>query len=599
MLMKSKETDIVSNVFRNMFTVQILTMLTGIAGSVVDGMVTGKFLGEEAMAAFGFTTAVTLLVAIAGGILSTGTSVICGKSLGEGELSKTRRDFSVCFSTALTVSVVLAILIIVLAVPTARVTGAQGEIIGFAADYIRGYGLACPAIIFVAFLMPIMQMDGELKRLMAAVFIMTGGDIAADLLNVLVFHGGMFGMALATAISYYLALLCLLPHFFKKDAIFNWPSIAFEGKTIRSMIKSGSPTAITQLGRLMITFMLNHYLMMLGGSLAVAAHTVIMSVGNLCLVPGTALGSAVQVITGVLYGAEDHTGIKRLLRTAVRYNVIVSGGCMLFFILFAKPAVSMFYKGESSGMDMAVTGFRYFALCMIFYGMNLIFRSYCQSSRQTNKAYTITICDCFIGPLAMALLIGTLFGIPAMWLCFVIGEGLTTVIMLALFQRKNKDTKGIAAFIPLPQGFGQGIEASFEHGITENDLAEAVRTSQSVKTFCKDNGADERTSFLTALSVEEVVGNIMEYGFDDGKPHRIELRLLKKSKDWILCVRDDCRLFDPKQYLDQFSDDDPSKNIGLKLLRAIASDITYLNALSLNNLTVKLKPGIRGNKKGS
>ena len=74
---------------------------------------------------------------------------------------------------------------------------------------------------------------------------------------------------------------------------------------------------------------------------------------------------------------------------------------------------------------------------------------------------------------------------------------------------------------------------------------------------------------------------------------------MKKSKDWILCVRDDCRLFDPKQYLDQFSDDDPSKNIGLKLLRAIASDITYFNALSLNNLTVKLKQGIRGNKKGS
>ncbi len=37
-------------------------------------------------------------------------------------------------------------------------------------------------------------------------------------------------------------------------------------------------------------------------------------------------------------------------------------------------------------------------------------------------------------------------------------------------------------------------------------------------------------------------------------------------------------------------EDEPSQNIGLKLLRGIASDITYLNALSLNNLTIKLQP---------
>ena len=35
-----------------------MTKLTGIAGNVVDGMVTGKFLGENAMAAFGFSNTV-------------------------------------------------------------------------------------------------------------------------------------------------------------------------------------------------------------------------------------------------------------------------------------------------------------------------------------------------------------------------------------------------------------------------------------------------------------------------------------------------------------------------------------------------------------
>ena len=94
----SKSIDMIGRVFRNMFAVQILTMLTGIAGSVVDGMVTGKFLGEAAMAAFGFTNTVTLLVAIVGSVLSTGTAVLCGNSLGKGELDRTRDRFSVCFT---------------------------------------------------------------------------------------------------------------------------------------------------------------------------------------------------------------------------------------------------------------------------------------------------------------------------------------------------------------------------------------------------------------------------------------------------------------------------------------------------------------------
>ena len=584
----NKRNDIIGNVFKKMFAVQIMTMLTGIAGSVIDGMLTGKFLGEDALAAYGFTTAVSLTVAIAGGILSTGTSVVCSKSLGCGDIEKTKRSVSTCFSAALAISIILALLIITLAVPAARITGAEGGIIRLAADYIRGYGLACPAIIFVAFLMPIMQMDGEMNRLMLAVAIMTAGDIAADLLNVLIFHGGMFGMALATAASYYLALLCLIPHFGNKDVIFGRPSLMFDSKIIGAMLKNGSPTALTQLGRLLLTFILNHYLMKLGGSLAVAAHTVIMSAGNLCMVPGTALGSSAQVIAGVLTGEEDRDSSVRLIRTAMRYNIWINGGCMIFFCLFAKPLVSIFYNGSSASMGTAVIGFRFYALCLIFFGFNLIFRSYCQGSGQTNKAYAITVCDCFLCPLIMALLLGTLSGIPTMWLCYVLGEGLTSAVMLVLFRGDNKWKNGIEAYIPFPQSFGKDIEAVFEQIITENDANEAAALSQLIDSFCSENSADARTSFFIALSVEETVGNVMEHGFNDGKPHCIEVRVLKKEDCWILRVRDDCRLFDPKKYLEQFTDQDPSQNIGLKILKGMASDITYLNALGLNNLTVRL-----------
>ena len=584
----TNKSDIVSNVFKSMLAVQIMTMLTGIVGSVVDGMVTGKYLGENAMAAFGFTATVSLAVAIVGGIMSTGTSVVCGKSLGEGRLESTRHSFHTCFSAALIVSVVFAIIIILLAVPAAKLMGAQGELVTLAADYIRGYGIACPGIILVAFLMPVMQMDGEMNRLMLAVAVMTVGDIVADLLNVLVFHGGMFGMALATAVSYYLALLCLVPHFRKKNVIFNRPSFVYDGKIIGAMCKNGMPTAVSQLGRMLLTFILNRYLMQLGGGTAVSAHAVIMSAGNLCLVPGTALASSTQVISGVLTGEEDRAGITRMIRTAMRYNITLNGTCMLFFLALARPIVGMFYKGGSSAIDMTVMGFRFYVLCMIFFAINLVFRSYCQGSGQTKKAYVITICDCFIGPLLMALLLGSLFGVPAVWLCYVLGDGLTAVVMLMLFRMSNKDQHGIDALIPFSKSFGKGIEATYEYCLSENEPDKVVEISKEIGSFCADQGADRWTAYLMGLAAEEAVGNVTEHGFSDGKPHNLEVRAIKKDTEWILRVRDDCRLFDPQKYMEQYTDDDPSANIGLKLLREIASDMTYVNALKLNNLMIKV-----------
>ena len=583
----SKSIDMIGRVFRNMFAVQILTMLTGIAGSVVDGMVTGKFLGEAAMAAFGFTNTVTLLVAIVGSVLSTGTAVLCGNSLGKGELDRTRDRFSVCFTATLLTAAVLAVVIFVSAVPAAKLLGAKNELIQLASDYIRGYAIACPGVLFVAFLMPVMQMDGQMNRLMAAVAVMTVGDIAADLFNVLVLHGGMFGMAAATAASYYLALCVLLPHFQKRNGIFTRPRLALDGGTVSEMIRNGIPTAVSQLGRLLLNFLFNLCLMRLYGGSAVAAHAVILSAGNLCLVPGSALGTSTQVITGVLCGEEDRSGIKSLLKTAARYNLIVNGLCMLVFFLLARSIVSLFYTGASPA-ELAVTGFRYYTLCMVFYGVNLIMRSYCQGSSQSAKAIVITLCDCFVAPLCMAVLLGALSGLPALWLCFAVGEGLVSLIVLALFRLRSGKQTGFEAFIPFTSSFGQDILASFECVIDKNDVGEAVRVSRETSSFCLQSGADRRTAFLLGLAVEEAVGNVIEHGFSDGKPHSIALCVRKKPDCWLVRIRDDCRLFDVKKYMEQYTSDDPAQNIGLKMIMGAAEDVTYYNALSLNNLTLKL-----------
>lgn len=585
----NRENDTIARAFRGIFIVQVMSMLVGITGCVIDGMIIGRFLGEEAMAAFGFTSSVTLIPAIAATILGTGASLVCGRNLGKGSLEQTRASFSVCFTATVVICVLLAALITFFAVPAARLVGVKEDLLPMAADYIRGYGFACPGIILVAFLMPLMQMDGEMKRLLAAVVAMTAGDVAADLVNVLVFHGGMLGMALATAFSYALALSILLPHLRKKGAIFSRPAFVLNLGTTVGMITAGFPTATNLLGRLFLTFLLNRYLLSLGGGIAVAAHAVIMSAANLCMVPGSALGASTQMITGVLYGEEDRRQLTGLMRTAMRCNLVVNGGGTLLFLALAAPIAGMFYKGNPDGLLLAVTGFRFFALSMGFYGLNSILRSFLQGAGKEGATYAITFLDGFLAPLVAAFLLGSLFGIPALWLCYVLGEGGTSLLALSVLRHGAQNVRGVEAIVPFPEGFGGNIEAMLEGSVCENDMSQVVRLSQAAEAFACANGADRKTAYYIGLAVEEIAGNALEYGFSDGKPHQIELRLLKKEGAWLLRLRDDCPLFDPRDYMEQFAGSDPAANIGLKLLYGMAADVTYLSALKLNNLLIRMK----------
>lgn len=259
---------------------------------------------------------------------------------------------------------------------------------------------------------------------------------------------------------------------------------------------------------------------------------------------------------------------------------------MTVFFLLAKPVVMMFFKGDPEAVPLTVTGFRMFVLAMVFFSLNTVYRSFCQASGQPKKAWFISLADNLAAPLLAAWVSGLLFGVLAVWLCYVIGEGLAALAMICAFRRGNQDKKGFASTLPFPASFAGDITASFECSIgTEKEL---VAMSEYANDCCLKAGADRRTAFLIALSIEEMAGNVIEHGFTDGKAHRVDLRILKKTGRWIVRIRDDAGHFNPVDYIEQYAGEDPVENIGLKMIRGLADEMIYLSALNLNNLIIKI-----------
>ncbi len=55
-------------------------------------------------------------------------------------------------------------------------------------------------------------------------------------------------------------------------------------------------------------------------------------------------------------------------------------------------------------------------------------------------------------------------------------------------------------------------------------------------------------------------------------------------------MRDDCAPFNPKKWLEMSTknEDDPSKNMGIRLIMSLAKNVEYLNVLRVNNLLIKI-----------
>lgn len=118
-----------------------------------------------------------------------------------------------------------------------------------------------------------------------------------------------------------------------------------------------------------------------------------------------------------------------------------------------------------------------------------------------------------------------------------------------------------------------------------------VGTSRLAGMFCVENNISETNANILSVCIEEMADNIISHGFDDGKDHNIDIRILIKEGELILRMRDDCRPFDPmEQYniMRKTDNKDKLKNFGIRLAVNMSKEVRYLSTLGTNNLIIKI-----------
>ena len=224
-------------------------------------------------------------------------------------------------------------------------------------------------------------------------------------------------------------------------------------------------------------------------------------------------------------------------------------------------------------------------------GLNLIYLNYFQGIGKSRLAsISGFICESGFLILSAAAMMPA-FGADAVWLAYPISQFLVMcyygIVVAVESRRINIHREGLwNRVLLLPDSFDVLDQDKLDVTVTRMD--EVMDLTDTVWKFCDEHGCDSTRRNHLALSVEELAGNMIQHGFTDGKPHCIEVRVLKKGDRYYVRFRNDCLIFDPLKQLRLLSDEDPTYHIGLRMIANLAREIQYTCVLKLNNILVKI-----------
>lgn len=579
------ESKLVKEAYLRILPVQILTLVVSAVNSFVDGLITARFIGTRAMAAIGFFAPVSTVIGISY-VICVGIQILCSKYMGSGEKKSCVRLFSggIVFLSAF--SVLVSLFCITFKAPLSLLLGASDETAVMLQDYITGYSYGIIGQVMSGTLMMFLPMNNGIKRSYAAITAMIVTNITLDMLFVTVMDMGVFGMGLATSVSFLVSTSIMVSGFFNRNKVLYISLKDISFRMLPNAAYLGIPSLMFTLGCTAKSFILNRTLMHAVGYAAVAAMNVQNSVCSLLGSIPAGCANAFIILGSLYYGEQDRRSLTALMRYSLRIGVIISAAVTVLTAASSVPIASFFYSVSDKAWAVTQRMLLLFPSFLILNTLfNLLMKVY-QCQQKMSLVNILSVSENIVIA-ALSACFTPVIGTDAVWLSFPAGEIICLVIVaVSVFIRAKKPTFRLEDWMKLDKDFGFGSDECLD--FTVSSPQEVVNVSEKVMDFCLSKGIDNKRAMYSGLCIEEMAGNTVEYGFGDGKKHNVDIRVVVKD-GLTLRIRDDCREFDPQRRLDQYKEDkDVTRNIGIRLVANIASEMTYRPSAGINTILMKI-----------
>lgn len=327
--------------------------------SMVDSIVVGKFVGDQALAAVGTSFPIIfLMISLIMG-LTIGTSILVAQYFGAGNREKVRLAVDTGYILLFWTGLAITIIGMLITNPLLRLLAVPDDVFVGASQYLRITFLGMLGMFGYNTISAILRGLGDSKTPLYLLIIATLLNVVLDLVFVVVFGWGVPGVAWATIISQGCSFAGGMWYIHKRNDLvrLNIKGIRFDRDIFKKSLAIGLPTGIQQtmvsLGMMALTRIVNGF-----GTATIAAFTGASRLDSFASMPAMNLSQAISTFTGQNMGAGKTERVKRGHLSAIIAGAIISAVTGLAVIFFGKELMLLF----TNDMEVARIGARYLTI---------------------------------------------------------------------------------------------------------------------------------------------------------------------------------------------------------------------------------------------
>lgn len=407
--------------------------------NVIDGIIVGRFMGTDALAGVNLIFPLYSAIAVIAIMTGVGSQATIGRSLGRKEVEKAKDAITTGFIFVFAGCAVFAIPAFIFAGNIASLLGANAELFPYSAGYMKGLLILSPFIGLMFYSDYMLKIGGHPRYAFLVMSSTILLNVSLNLLFILLFDLGTFGVGLATGLAFMTGSLMGSFLLFKKKAAISMLAGKFKLKLLREMLYNGSSEGMTEFSVGISLMLFNYTFMQYAGADGVAAFTVI---GYICFLGTTLFLGVSDGLVPVIsynYGIGNHNRIRQILKFAAKINFTIGTFIFLSLLLFSRYMVELFVGGKDTAViQMAVSGASIYAFAFLIEGFNILLSSYYTALGKARYSLIIASLRGLILIIAGLLIFPHLMGISGIWITVPVAEALTVIAALFLLKKPVK-----------------------------------------------------------------------------------------------------------------------------------------------------------------
>ena len=441
---KNKENSITQGVIWKQLLLFFFPILIGTffqqLYNTVDTIVVGQYVGTSALAAVGTTgTWINLLVGFFVGV-SSGATVIISQFFGAGDA----KNVSKAVHTSMALALAGGLIIMVAGLLTSRVSlellGVPEEIMGDALTYMNVYYCGIIASMIYNVGTGVLRAIGDSRMPLYVLIVCCLVNIVLDLLFVLVFHWGVFGVAFATVLSQVVsAVLIMLRLMLTRESYrVELKKIRFDRSILRNVIRIGLPAGLQSVlysvSNLVVQASINSF-----GTDAIASWAAIGKIDGFIWMVMSAFGIAITTFVGQNFGAQQYGRVKKSIHIGLGMALGTTIALSILLLLFMEPLLR-FFTGDEAVIAIGQDFFRVLGPSYFTYVFIEILSGAIRGAGEAFQPMVITcfgVCGLRILWLALVALVPAMHTMQMVAMNYPITWVIAAVVFIIYYLRMN------------------------------------------------------------------------------------------------------------------------------------------------------------------